>query len=101
MVINNIDWLIMFVQSGSPFLTRSDGSVTLGMTDGWTKTIYLDDNLRGLMLDRVLAHELVHAFMFSYDIHIDIEFEEYIADWISLFGRDLVYLLDNLMQKLR
>ena len=53
------------------------------------------------MLDRVLAHELVHAFMFSYDIHIDIEFEEYIADWISLFGRDLVYLLDNLMQKLR
>ena len=55
MVINNIDWLIMFVQSGSPFLTRSDGSVTLGMTDGRTKTIYLDDNLRGLMLDRVLA----------------------------------------------
>ena len=40
MIINGIDWLIMFVQSGSPFLTRSDGSVTLGMTDGRTKTIY-------------------------------------------------------------
>lgn len=101
MVINNIEWLIMFVQSGSIFLTRSDGTVTLGMTDGRTKTIYLDDNLRGSMLDRVLAHELVHAFMFSYDIHIDIEFEEYIADWISLYGRDLVYLLDNLMQKMK
>ena len=101
MVINGIDWLIMFVEAGSPYLTRSDGSVTLGMTDGRTKTIYLDDNLRGSMLDRVLAHELVHAFMFSYDIRIDIEFEEYIADWISLYGRELVYLLDELMQKMK
>lgn len=101
MVINGIDWLIMFVEAGSPYLTRSDGSVTLGMTDGRTKTIYLDDNLRGSMLDKVLAHELVHAFMFSYDIRIDIEFEEYIADWISLYGRDLVYLLDNIMQRMK
>lgn len=101
MVINNIEWIIMFVQSGSLYLTRSDGSVTLGMTDGRTKTIYLDDNLRGSMLDRVLAHELVHAFMFSYDIHINIEFEEYIADWISIYGRELIYILDSLMQKMR
>lgn len=90
----------MFVESGSLFLTRSDGTVTLGMTDGRTKTIYLDDSLTGSMLDRVLAHELVHAFMFSYDIHIEIEFEEYIADWISIFGRNLIYLLDDLMQKI-
>lgn len=53
------------------------------------------------MLDKVLAHELVHAFMFSYNIHIDIEEEEFIADWVSIYGRDLIYMLDRFMQNVK
>ena len=46
---------------------------------------------------RVMAHELCHAFCMSYNIHMPIEQEEYLADWISLYGAELVYLLDEIL----
>lgn len=98
--INGIRWDIQNVGM-SHHLMRSDGSYTIGMTDGITHTIYLYYKLRGALKDKVLAHELVHAFMFSYDIHIDIELEEYIADWVSIYGRDLIYLLDDIMSNIK
>lgn len=95
--INGIQWTISRVSSGSTFLMRSDGSETVGVTDWNNKTIYLNKRLKGAFLRKVLAHELCHVFCFSYSIHMPIEQEEYMADWISLYGTDLVYLLDNLM----
>ena len=35
--------------------------------------------------------------MMSYNISIPIEQEEFLADWISIYGEDLIYLLDDLM----
>lgn len=99
--INGIMWRIVFVGSGSQYLTRSDGSITIGMTNGNNHMIYLDKHLRGRLLDKVTAHELTHAFCFSYDIYMDIEQEEFMADWISNYGRDLIYLLDDLMSQLK
>lgn len=101
MTINNIVWRIKSVPGASPYLRRSDGSATIGMTDGNTHTIYLYNRLSGRMQDKVLAHELVHAFMFSYGIDIDLEWEEYIADWVSRYGRDLVYMLDDIMTQIK
>lgn len=43
------------------------------------------------------AHELCHCFCVSYNIYMPIEQEEYLADFISLYGTDIVYLLDVLM----
>lgn len=100
-VINNDVWAVRFVRPYSNYLKRSDGSITIGMTDGRTRTVYIADILRGRLLDKVIAHELTHCFMFSYDIEIDIEQEEFIADFIATYGRDLVYLLDSLMQKIK
>lgn len=98
--INGVRWEIEFIKPNSPELTRSDGSITVGMTDGNTNTVYLSSALRGAFLRRVLCHELCHCFMFSYDIHIPIEQEEFMADWISLYGEDLVHQLDDLMHAL-
>lgn len=95
--INGIAWELQFVPSLSPCLMRSDGSYGIGMTDCNKRTVYLSNRLRGAILRKVLAHELCHCFCVSYGILMPIEQEEYLADWISLHGPDLVHLLDDLV----
>lgn len=97
-VINGIEWDIIFVNPGSDKLRRSDNSITCGVTDFSDRCIYLSDMLDGGFLRKVLCHELCHCFCFSFDIHMSIEQEEYLADWISRYGEDLIYLLDDLMR---
>ena len=96
-VINGLEWDIVWVNANSSDLMRSDGSITVGMTDFNTKCIYLSNKLKGSFLRRVMAHELCHCFCFSYDVYMPIEEEERLANWISLYGTELVYLLDDLM----
>mgnify|MGYP006922324482 FL=1 len=96
-VVNGVTWRIERVSPGSACLKRSDGSETVGVTDGNTFTIYISNRLRGAFLRRVMAHELCHAFCMSYNIHMPIEQEEYLADWIGLYGTELVYLLDEIL----
>ena len=96
--INGIDWEIIYVNPFSDDLRRSDGSLTVGVTDMPKRSVFLSNRLRGAFLRKVLSHELVHCFMFSYSIHIPIEEEEYIADWVATYGTDLIYLLDDLMR---
>lgn len=95
--INGVSWVIEFVSPDSRELLRSDGSRTVGMTDWNNKTVYLSRALHGPFLRKVIGHELVHCFMFSYDINIPIDEEEFIADWVATYGTDLVILLDELM----
>lgn len=95
--INGIKWDVVWVNPSSTELMRSDKSITVGMTDWNKKCIYLSNGLRGGFLRKVMAHELCHCFCFSYDIYIPIDEEERLADWISLYGTELVYLLDDLM----
>ena len=80
-------------------LVRPDGTITVGMTDWHTKSIYLNKHLQGAFLEKVLAHELCHVICFSYNVKMDIEQEEFLADWISLYGRQVIELLDNLLRQ--
>lgn len=96
--INGIDWEIEWCSPTDDNLRRSDGSMTVGMTDNRTKCIYLSDRLSGEFLRKVVSHELTHAFCFSYNVLMDIEQEEFMADWISRYGEELVYLLDDIMR---
>lgn len=95
--INGIEWQIMFVNPNHNKLRRSDGSITIGMTDGKTNTVYLNNRLYGKLLERVLCHEICHCICFSYDIKMSIEQEEIIAEWVSLYGRKVINLLDDLL----
>lgn len=99
-IINNTQWIIVFCDAYSDNLRRSDGSLTVGMTDNNTKCVYLSDMLQGKFLRKVVAHELVHCFCFSYDIYIPIEQEEFMADWVATYGEDLIYLLDDIMRNI-
>lgn len=99
--VNNQEWQVLFVNPSNSNLKRSDGSITLGMTDNNTKTIYINNKLNDYMTDKVLCHELCHVFAFEYDYYMPIETEEIVADFMSLYGRDIVYLLDDLVKVLR
>lgn len=97
-VINGIEWDIRFVNPNSDKLRRSDGSITHAVTDWNDRAIYVSTLPSGAFLRKIVCHELCHCFCFSFDIHMPIEQEEYLADWISRFGEDLIYLLDDLMR---
>lgn len=98
--INGILWDIVFVRPNSDSLRRSDGSITFAVTDWNDRCIYVSIAPKGAFLRKILAHELCHCFCFSFDVHMPIEQEEYLADWISLYGTDLIYLLDDLMRNI-
>lgn len=95
--INNKTWEIVKISRQNPMLMRSDGSRTVGMTDRNTQTIYIADDLRGGFLDKVLCHELCHAFCLSYNIYMDIETEEIVADFLATYGREVFEIADRLL----
>lgn len=96
-IVNNQEWDLLFVNPGSDNLRRSDGSITIGLTDNNTKTVYINNRLNDYMTDKCIAHELCHVFCFSHDIYMSIQEEEYLADWVSRYGRDLITILDDIM----
>lgn len=96
-IVNSNVWRLDFVRPSSKHLLRSDLTRTIGVSDNNLKTVFISDNLSDYMIDRVLCHELVHVFSFENDCSYDIETEEVIANFLSLFGRDIIYLADELM----
>ena len=99
--VNNQEWNLVFVKPNSRNLMRSDGSITIGMTDNNTKSVYINNRLNDYMTDKVICHELTHVFAFEFDYYMDIETEEIVADFMSLYGRNIVYLLDDLIAVLK
>lgn len=99
-VVNDTIWRLQFVNPASRNLARSDGSRTIGVSDNTIKTVFIADNLNDKMTDKVLCHELVHVFSFENDCDIPIGIEEIIADFMSLYGRDIIYLADKIMSDL-
>ena len=99
--INGTNWRVQYENSNSGELKRSDNVSVLGVTNNNTKTIYINNRLSDDMFDKVLCHELVHVYSFENDCDIDIQTEEIIANFMSLFGRDIIYLLDDLIKILK
>ena len=100
-IVNNQEWKLIFVKPNSKELMRSDGSITLGMTDNNVKTVFVNNRLNDYMTDKVICHELTHVFAFEFDYYMDIETEEIVADFMSLYGRNIILLLDDLIKVLR
>lgn len=95
--VNGNTWILQEVSPSSPNLRRSDGSYTLGVSDNAVKTVYISSTLNNAMFDKVLCHELTHVFSFENNLYLPIETEEIIADFMSLYGRDIIYLADNIL----
>ena len=95
--VNGSIWHLSFEKPSSSNLLRSDGVATLGVTDNALKTVFINNRLNQRMTDKVLCHELVHVYSFENGLDIPIETEEIIADFMSLYGRNIVYLADSIL----
>lgn len=91
-------WKIQFVNPNSKELLRSDGSSTLGVSDNSVKKIFIADNLSDEMTERVLCHEITHTICFEYDISIPLETEEWLCNFMADHGKEIIYLLDDLLR---
>ena len=97
--MNGLRWRVRFTYPTDPVLVDRTGTLTIGVTDSATMTIYLSNKLRGEFLTRVVLHELSHAMMISYgyleQIHkyckkrYWIEMEELIANLIAQQAKEI------------
>lgn len=99
-LINNVYWKLTFVSPDFPLLQRESGEYTIGACDNLTRTIYINETLTGKLLKKVLCHEITHAAMFSYGVDLTIEQEQLIADLISTYGDEIVYITNKIFNKL-
>ena len=98
--INGITWYMIRVRSDSPMLMRSDGSITVGMCDRESQTIYISDALHGRFLRKVLLHEICHSAMFSYGIDMSVDQEELFCDLLSTYGDEIIAITDSVFKAL-
>lgn len=97
MNVNGLNWKIKFTHNENDLIV--DGSVRLGVTDRNRLTIYLYDNLYGNLLRKVLIHELTHAWLFSYDYELDVEFEEMLCNFVDTYAEEILYEAESLINK--
>lgn len=97
--MNGLRWRVRFTYPTDPVLVDRTGTLTIGVTDSSTMTIYLSNQLSGNFLTTVVLHELSHAMMVSYG-YLDIihkyckkrywiDMEELIANLISQQAKEI------------
>ena len=101
LTINGEKWLVKFEQPSAEIFITEDGFRTIGVCDDATKTIHLANSLRGKFLKKVLCHELVHAAMFSYNIKLEYEQEELLANLIATYGEEIIQITNDVFKRLR
>lgn len=94
-------WNIKFVSPFDNVLYTPQKNQTYGVSSNKTKTIYLASDLKGSQLYKVLAHELTHAFCFEYKINLTLAQEEWLADFISKYGKSIIIKSDNLFKAIK
>ena len=99
-LINNIYWKLAFVSPDFPLLQRESGEYSIGACDNLTRTIYINETLRDKLLKKVLCHEITHAAMFSYNVSLTPEQQELVADLISTYGEEIIYITNKVFNKL-
>ena len=98
--INGEAWSIKLVSPNHPYLRRPTGSFSIGCCDDITKTIYINENVNEVYLKKVLCHELVHACMYSYNIELNDEQEEVLADLIATYGHEIMNITNSIFKRL-
>lgn len=99
--VNGQRWSVAYCNPLSDNLRRSDGSLTLGVTDNSVKTVFMSNRLNGFKHEHVLAHELCHVICFEYNVNIGIGLEERLCNFMADHAREIVEILDDILYALK
>ena len=77
-VTNGELWGVVRVPAGDPRLIDRTGGAKLAVTDSSAMEIYVRDDLRPPLLDKVLLHEVAHAITVSW--HLLPDMRRYVRD---------------------
>ena len=99
--INGEYWQIVLVYPYDVALLMPNGRYALGACNDTTKTIYISNALHSEMFEQVLCHELVHASMFAYNVLLEHDEEELIAEIISVFGEEIIDITDMMFERIK
>lgn len=94
--MNGYEWLVKYTHNPIE-LSRDDGTVTLGITDTALRMVFVYDDLPSALRAKVLTHELVHVWMYSYGYHLSVREEEFVCSFIDTYGHDIVRSADALL----
>lgn len=100
-VINGKIWRVKVVRSDYPLLRQPNGQFAVGVCDYSYKLICISDKLRGREFKITLCHEIVHAAMFSYNIKLDHDEEEFLAEFIAQYGPEIIHVTDTVFKKIK
>lgn len=99
--INGIDWNLIFVNGASSHLLRSDGTISLAVTDWNSRSIFVSTAPKWAYLRRIITHEICHAICFSYDIELPLEQEEILCDFVATYGDEVFSIVDMVLSASR
>ena len=97
--INNHLWCVVDVPANHPKL-RDGFRYVLGCCYTHDKEIYVNRELPQWKYERVVAHEITHAFIYEYGIVLPKEQEEMIANLFAEHGREMIAIVDNILQQI-
>lgn len=100
-VINGETWDVLLVPPNDISLLMPNGNYAIGACVGFEKLIYINCELRGAEFEQVLCHEMVHAAMFAYNIILERDDEEMLAEIIAAFGEEIIDLTDLLFDEIK
>lgn len=99
--INGESWKILLVHPYHSGLDRGDNTFALGCCDDNLKTIFINGIIDDYKMKKVLCHELVHACMYSYNVMLNYQQEEIIADLIATYGHEIIGMTNSIFSRLK
>ena len=99
--INGERWWVILVMPYDVSLLMPNGEYALGACHDLTKTIYISNELHGEIFEQVLCHELVHASMFAYNVRLERDEEELIAEIVAIFGEEIIDITDMMFERIK
>lgn len=82
--INELKWKVKIADSESELLVL-DGEKCLGITYFNEMMIVVDADLDDELFAQTVVHELAHAFLYSYGIHLCTDDEEAVCDFMGAY----------------